>query len=94
MAHSTVSFLRNHPGDIVNTIAGTLRLPRIIRNKIYDDDMQERNKELLQQKVLDITCKKEREALDRGISLNDLHVRERKSFTNKCIKAIKKKHYE
>lgn len=91
LAHSTVSFLRNHPGDVVNTIAGTLRLPRIIRNKIYNDDMQEHNKELLQELVLDLTSKKEREASECGISLQVLKERERKSFINKCIKSIKKK---
>lgn len=87
----TVSYLRSHPGDVVPTISGTMRIPRIIRNKIYDDNMLAINKEILQDKIVDITDKKAREASDRGLSLGELQELERKSFTKKCIKAIMKK---
>lgn len=93
MKDTTVKYLRTHVGDIVNTFNGTIRLPRIYRDKIYDDDMKELNKEKLLDVINSNRQKLEYKCSERGISVEDYEVQKRVSYTNKCIQSIKKKKF-
>lgn len=89
--HSTVTYLRTHPGDVVPTQVGKMRLPRLFREKIYDDDMKEINRQFLLESLSKMDISDERKASELGVSLQEYRERLRVSFTNRCIKNIKKK---
>lgn len=88
---STVEYLRLHPGDVVPTIVGRLRLPRLFREKLYDDDMKASNHDLLMLSMSKMEFEESKKASELGISLEEYRSRLRQSFTNRCIQSIKKK---
>lgn len=88
---STVNFLRCYPIDVVDSIVGRCRIPRIYRSKIYDDDMKERHIEELRKSLEYNMYMDQLEADRQGITYDELMRRRRESFTNKCIQSIKKK---
>lgn len=91
LTDSTVERLRSVPGDTVDTICGKIRLPRLIRDKVFDDDMKERNHEILLDGLDEQFYRDLKEADEKGISYEELIARRVESFTKSCINQIKKK---
>lgn len=91
LSEETINYLRTHPGDVVQTVCGKQRLPRLIRNKVYDDDMKERNVELIQEGIELIQDSQTRISSSLGLCLDEYRKRLKDSFTRRCVDALKRK---
>lgn len=88
---TTVHYLHTHPGDVVPTLVGVQRLPRLFRNKLYSDDEKEQNKNIILGNLDKMNDELERMAELRCVDVNEIKNRQRAAFTRKCVAALKKK---
>lgn len=88
---TTINYLRSNPTVIVNTQVGKLRLPRLFVDKIFDDDMKEYIKENLNDLISDMNHQDFVDSNRLGITIQEFRNRKRELFTERCIRAIKKK---
>lgn len=91
LTDSTKNYLRSQDTDVVNTICGKSRLPRLLRDKVYDDDMKEVHKKALEDYRAYCERQDIKNAENIGISLSEYRQRKQDFFVNRVWKQIKKK---
>ena len=87
----TVSYLRTRCVDIVPTLSGTHRIPRLLRDKIFTEEMKDILKFKMEQTVSKIQAETISRAAERGIEIVEYKNRMNQAFIKKCVSAIKKK---
>ena len=95
LTDSTVSYLRYRDEDIVNTVVGEKRLPRIYRDKLYsspfDEDLRELQKANLQFYIEKKRDEDKLKAFERGMTIKEYDTLRRDAFTARVWRQLKKK---
>lgn len=87
----TVKKLRHDCTGVIDTVSCKMRIPRLLRDKIFSDDEQELASIRLMSQVDTIKANEQREADRLGIDVFEYRKRLRDSFTRKCVKSLKNK---
>ena len=87
----TVQRIRSDCTGFIDTVTGKMRLPRLIRDKVFSDDENELASLRLMNEIDNLQAAEQREADRLGINVSEYRKRLRESFTRKCVKQLKNK---